>query len=183
LAAPWTAASGKPTARAAYITFVIRCPQKAQYGICLVQSRLYLVASLSILGLIIRQDNDGAPGFPSPCPANVLRRVQQGVGYARSAIESLSLQDIMQLTYDLAVIPIKWQPYFGTGVEYHNCHPILRGQNPQSLLGGICDALDVRLHAPAYIEQQQYVDWHVLTGEIPNRLDFSVHPQHEVIRF
>jgi hypothetical protein len=131
--------------------------------------------------LVIRQNHNRAPGFRSPCTADVLRSVQQRVGDPRSAVETLRSQDIMQLTDNLAVIAIERQPDFGPGIEDHDGHPILGGQNPQCLSGCIGDALHVRLHAPADIKQQQYVDRHVLAGEIANRLDFSVHSQDEVI--
>jgi len=100
---------------------------------------------------------------------------------ARSAIEPFRLQDAMQLTDDLTVIVIERQPDFGSSVEDHNGHSVFRRQYSQRMLGRVRNPLDMRLHTPTHIEEQQYVNRHVLVAEFANLLNFSIHPQHKVI--
>ena len=66
------------------------------------------------------------------------------------------------------------------GVEDHDGDAIVRSENIEGLLRSGGDALDVRLHAAADIEEKQDIDGHILAGKVADGEHASIKTQNEI---
>jgi len=90
---------------------------------------------------------------------------------------------MVQLARYFTVTAAKGQANASGGVEYHDGDAILIRKHVQSFSSSRSNPLDMRLHAAAYIDEQQNIDGHIFAGEVTNGNNFAIDAQHEITAF
>ena len=113
-------------------------------------------------------------------PAYVIRGVEQTARDIGAAIKRLIPEQRLQLALHVRSIVTERQPDPRLPVEHHDGEAIVLAHGLERIMGRRRDALHVRPHASADVEQQENVDRHVFAGKIFDLAGLAFLAQNEV---
>jgi hypothetical protein len=171
-----TAASG----HAARGGRLIRRLQKTQYGISAGQSAFHTGLVLGILRFIVCQNYHSPARVGTRMVLNIAGRSDERTSDASATIEAFGTNEVIQFSSDFIAAVGKGQAFPSAGIENHDRDAVLFGEDVEGLLGGIGNALDMRTHATADVQEQKDINGHVFAVEVLDRLDLAVYAQNKI---
>lgn len=121
------------------------------------------------LGLIVGDDHDGATGIAPSLAADVVSRVEQTTGDIGAATEIFVIEHALKLAIDAGLAAAEVHTDTRSAVENHDGDAVFVTELMHRVMRSGGDALDVRAHAGAHIEQQQQIDRKILGVNALNR--------------
>jgi hypothetical protein len=131
-------------------------------------------------GLIVGQDDNGAASFATAFALDIVRGVEHGAGDICSAIEALLAKQAVKFLPHRLRAAVERQSHTRGSIEDHDAHPVFFAEHSQRLPGRIGNALHVRPHAGAHIQQKEYIHGHVFAGEAANGHLAAILAENEV---
>ena len=177
---PRSAGTGRGSASVSPVPHRIGSNEGAQHGVRPGQRARHPFVVTFELGLIVGQDHDRAPRVAPARSPDIFRRVEQPARDIGAAVKRLVSQQRFHLALDIRLVGAERQTQARGAVEHHDPDAVVFAERLQRLVRRRGDALHVRPHAAADVEQQQQVDRHVLAGEIADLEHLARFAQNEV---
>ncbi len=130
--------------------------------------------------MIVGQNHNGAARVAASLAADVVGGVEHGAGDIGSAIKALLAKQTVEFALHVLRIAVKRQPHARIAIEDHDAHAVVFAEHGQGLAGCIRDALHVRPHTGADIQQKEHVHRHIFAGEIANGNHLAILAEDEV---
>jgi hypothetical protein len=155
--------------------------QGAHHGIGSCQCPAYRLIVAVELGLIVGQDDNGATRIPAAFAPDVIGGVEHATGNIGPTVESLLPKQPVKSALHLLAAIVKRQADAGVSIEDHDPHAVVFAEYRQSLAGRIGDALHMRPHTGADIQQKEYIYRHVFARKISDRHLFAILTEDKIL--